>query len=218
MRCSSRTSTLETKLGKVSRYQYLRCNPGRKIPKSSSIAASSTRVRWVEHIEELGFDAMLSDQQDHDRPQHLLVAYPPLLHNPRHPLGHLLFAIITTPAQFWVGEKSYQNAYKALKYKSATMNVHWLTILGTFVAYFHSQFTLIAAAISPNPRIPRFVFFDTRFVPLGRYLENSAKGKTSAAPIDLEKKIPTELLQIGEIVEVVSGDKFRQTEMRRLKR
>ena len=63
------------------------------------------------------------------------------------------------------------------------------------------------------------------FVSLGRYLENSAQGKTSAALTDLmalapsmaiictdatcfqEKKIPTEFLQIGDTVKVVSGDK-----------
>ena len=63
------------------------------------------------------------------------------------------------------------------------------------------------------------------FVSLGRYLENSAKGKTSAALTDLmalapsmaiiytdalctqEKKIPTELLQIGD---TVKGRSWRQ--------
>ena len=105
-----------------------------------------------------------------------------------------------------------------------------LVMLGTSAAYFYSLFTLIASALNPDPDMPPFVFFDTStmlimFVSLGRYLENSAKGKTSAALTDLmalapsmaiiytdptctqEKKIPTELLQIGDTVKVVPGDK-----------
>lgn len=64
------------------------------------------------------------------------------------------------------------------------------------------------------------------FVSLGRYLENKAKGRTSAALTDLmslapsmatiytdapactqEKKIPTELVQVGDTVKLVPGDK-----------
>ncbi len=105
-----------------------------------------------------------------------------------------------------------------------------LVMLGTSAAYFYSLFTLIAAMLNPDPDMPPFVFFDTStmlimFVSLGRYLENSAKGKTSAALTDLmalvpsmaiiytdaactqEKKIRTELLQIGDTVKVVPGDK-----------
>ena len=217
----------------------------------------------VERIEELGFDAMLSDQQDATQLRSLTrtkeiqewksqfqwsVAFAlpvffismiaphiaflhPIVHYyiiPGVPLGHLLVAIITTPAQFWVGRRFYRNAFKALKHRTATMDV--LVMLGTSAAYFYSLFTLIASALNPDPDMPPFVFFDTStmlimFVSLGRYLENSAKGKTSAALTDLmalapsmaiiytdptctqEKKIPTELLQIGDTVKVVPGDK-----------
>jgi P-type Cu+ transporter len=217
----------------------------------------------VERIEELGFDAMLSDQLDATQIRSLTrtreiqewrlrfqwsVAFAlpvffismiapripflrPIIHFnllPGVPLGHLLVAIITTPAQFWIGQKFYRQAFKALKHKVATMDV--LVMLGTSAAYFYSLFMLIAAIINPNPDTPPSVFFDTStmlimFVSLGRYLENSAKGKTSAALTDLmalapsmaiiytdpactqEKKIPTELLQIGDTVKVVPGDK-----------
>ena len=217
----------------------------------------------VERVEELGFDAMLADQQDvtqlrsltrtkevqewrHRFQWSVAFALPvfflgmvapriPFLHNLLHinilpgiPLCHLLVAIITTPAQFWIGQKFYRNAFKALKHKTATMDV--LVMLGTSAAYFYSITALIAAMINPDPETPPVVFFDTStmlimFVSLGRYLENSAKGKTSAALTDLmalapsmaiiytdalctqEKKIPTELLQIGDTVKVVPGDK-----------
>lgn len=263
MTCSSCTSTVEAELGKM---------PG----VNSVVVALATETakvvfdrgivgprEMVERIEELGFDAMLSDQQDATQLRSLTrtkeiqewksrfqwsVAFAlpvffismvaphisflhPIVHSdiiPGVPLGHLLVAIITTPAQFWVGQKFYRNAYKALKHRTATMDV--LVMLGTSAAYFYSLFTLIASALNPDPDMPPFVFFDTStmlimFVSLGRYLENSAKGKTSAALTDLmalapsmaiiytdptctqEKKIPTELLQIGDTVKVVPGDK-----------
>ena len=80
----------------------------------------------------------------------------PFLHNILHinilpgiPLCHLLVAIITTPAQFWIGQKFYRNAFKALKHKTATMDV--LVMLGTSAAYFYSMLALIAAMINPDP-------------------------------------------------------------------
>ncbi|KAH9162725.1 copper P-type ATPase CtaA [Lactarius sanguifluus] len=263
MTCASCTSTVETELGKM---------PG-ITSVAVALATETAKVvfdrgvvgprEMVERIEELGFDAMLSDQEDATQLRSLtrtkeiqewktrfqwsvtfalpvffismIAPHIPFLHPivyfniiPGIPLGHLLVAIITTPAQFWVGQKFYRNAYKALKHKSATMDV--LVMLGTSAAYFYSLFTLIASALDPDPNMPPFVFFDTStmlimFVSLGRYLENSAKGKTSAALTDLmalapsmaiiytdatctqEKKIPTELLQIGDTVKVVPGDK-----------
>ena len=217
----------------------------------------------VERVEELGFDAVLSDQQDATQLRSLsrtkeiqewrrrfqwsvafalpvffismIAPHIPILHGicnypiiPGIPLCHLAVAILTTPAQFWVGQIFYRNAFKALKHKSATMDV--LIMLGTTAAYFYSLFTLVVAMFNPDPDSPPVVFFDTStmlimFVSLGRYLENSAKGKTSTALTDLmalapsmaiiytdamctqEKKIPTELLQIGDTVKVVPGDK-----------
>ena len=263
MTCSSCTSTVETELGKMPGITSVVVSLATETAKVVFDRGIVGPREMVERIEELGFDAMLSDQQDATQLRSLTrtkeiqewktrfqwsVAFAlpvffismvaphipfllPIVHFnviPGIPLGHLLVAIITTPAQFWVGQKFYRNAYKALKHKAATMDV--LVMLGTSAAYFYSLFALIAAACNPDPDMPPFVFFDTStmlimFVSLGRYLENSAKGKTSAALTDLmalapsmaiiytdatctqEKKIPTELLQIGDTVKVVPGDK-----------
>lgn len=218
----------------------------------------------VERIEEMGFDAMLSDDQDATQIQSLTrmkevkewrsrfywalgFAVPVFIIGmvaKRVPflkpvvdhrmcrgiyLGDFLVLLLTTPAQFWVGQKFYRNAYKSLKHGSATMDV--LVMLGTSAAYFYSLFIMVAGISNPDPDYRPFVFFDTStmlimFVSLGRYLENRAKGKTSAALTDLmalapsmatiytdapactqEKKIPTELVQVGDIVKIVPGDK-----------
>jgi Cu+-exporting ATPase len=143
-------------------------------------------------------------------------------------LDQLIVLGLTTPAQFWLGKKFMTNAFKSLRHGSATMDV--LVTVGTLSAYIYSVFALFFGLWNTDPTFRPFVFFDTStmlimFVSLGRWLENRAKGKTSAALTDLmslapsmatiytdagrtvEKKIPTELVQVGDIVKLVPGDK-----------
>ena len=265
MTCSSCTGTVEAGLSAM---------PG-VISVSVSLATETCAVNFdrtligprqmVERIEEMGFDAMLSDQQDATQLQSLTrmkevfewqsrflwsltFAIPVFFINmvgPKIPgikellafhifngiyLGDVLSFLITTPAQFWVGAKFYHSSYKSLKHGSATMDV--LVILGTSAAYFFSLFSMIAAMFNTTPEFRPFLFFETStmllmFVSLGRFLENKAKGRTSAALTDLmslapsmatiytdapactqEKKIPTELVEVGDIVKLVPGNKI----------
>ncbi|KAF6761735.1 copper P-type ATPase CtaA, partial [Ephemerocybe angulata] len=145
-------------------------------------------------------------------------------------LGDVLAFLITTPSQFWIGRKFYQNAFKAIKHRAATMDV--LIVMGTSAAYFYSVAILFLAMFNTNAEYRPFLFFETStmlfmFVSLGRYMENKAKGKTSAALTDLmslaptmatiytdapactqEKKVPTELVEVGDVVKLVPGDKI----------
>ncbi|KAF0358387.1 heavy metal translocatin [Gigaspora margarita] len=147
--------------------------------------------------------------------------------------GDLISLILTIPVQFGVGKRFYVTSYKALKHRSATMDV--LIVLGTTSAFAFSCFVMFYALIFYPHNRPSSVFFDTStmlitFVTLGRYLENLAKGKTSVALSKLmsltpavttiyikdpktgdiieEKKIPTELVQVGDMVKIVPGDKI----------
>ncbi|KAG0709358.1 E1-E2 ATPase-domain-containing protein [Suillus ampliporus] len=264
MTCGSCTSAVESGL--------------RGMPGITSVAVSLTTEtakiefepslvgprEMVERVEEMGFDAILSDQEDATQKQSLArtkeiqewasrlkwalaFAVPVFffsmiaMHIPfLRPfvrlhlfngiyLGDLILLALTTPAQFWVGQKFYRNAFKALRHGTATMDV--LVVIGTSAAYFYSLFALLFAAFNTTPDFRPFIFFDTStmlimFVSLGRYLENRAKGKTSAALTDLmalapsmatiytdspvctqEKRIPTELVQVGDTVKLVPGDK-----------
>jgi Cu+-exporting ATPase len=218
----------------------------------------------VERIEDMGFDAMLSDQQDATQLQSLTrtkeilewrsrlawslaFAIPVFfitmigMHIPyiksflAHRLcrgiymGDVLALALTTPAQFWVGSKFYRSAYRSLRHGSSTMDV--LVMLGTSAAYFYSLASMFLAIFNEDPDFRPFLFFETStmlitFVSLGRYLENKAKGRTSAALTDLmslapsmaiiytdapackqERKIATELVQVGDTVKLVPGDK-----------
>ncbi|CAI2185169.1 9007_t:CDS:1 [Funneliformis geosporum] len=146
--------------------------------------------------------------------------------------GDLISLILTIPVQFIIGKRFYVVSYKALKHKTATMDV--LVVIGTSAAFFFSCFVM-AYIIFIDPNYPRQpVFFDTStmlitFVMLGRYLENLAKGQTSTALSKLmsltpsmttillrntitdeitEKKISTDLIQLGDVVKVIPGDKI----------
>ncbi|KAJ7577069.1 Cu-transporting P-type ATPase [Mycena floridula] len=265
MTCSSCTGTVENGLGAI---------PG-VLSVSVSLATSNCVVQFdrslinprelVEHITDMGFDAMVSSASNTTQVQSLTrtkeimewrsrfmwslsFAVPVLLigmvlpHIPFfHPilsfrlftgiyLGDVLILLLTTPTQFWVGAKFYRNAIKSLKHRSATMDV--LVMLGTSSAYFYSVFAMLFGMFNSTPDFRPMLFFDTStmlimFVSLGRYLENKAKGRTSAALTDLmalapsmatiytdapactqEKKIATELVEVGDTIKIVPGDKI----------
>lgn len=164
-------------------------------------------------------------------------------------LGDLVCLALTIPVQFGIGKRFYITSFKSLKHRSPTMDV--LVMLGTSAAFFYSCFTMAMAILSDHHKRPSTVF-DTStmlitFITLGRWLENRAKGQTSAAlsrlmslapsmttiyedPIAAEKVadgwasqnsqpalaedstvnqklIPTELIQVGDIVILHPGDK-----------
>ncbi|KAF9426897.1 hypothetical protein BGZ94_005839 [Podila epigama] len=146
-------------------------------------------------------------------------------------LGDVLAFFLTIPVQFGVGMRFMVSAYKSLKHGVATMDV--LVSLGTLSAFTFSTFSMIYSMFDRAHQAA--VFFDTSsmlitFVTFGRYLENKAKGQTSAALSKLmcltpstctiyvidpktgekvsEKRIPSELVQKGDIIKIVPGDKI----------
>ncbi|WRT69073.1 uncharacterized protein IL334_006056 [Kwoniella shivajii] len=152
-------------------------------------------------------------------------------------LGDLVCLLLTLPVQLFLARRFYENAWKSVKHGSATMDV--LVVLGTSAAFTYSVLTMFFAIFSSDPDYHPQTFFDTStmlitFVSLGRYIENLAKGKTSAAltdlmsltpssatiyvnsPVEGEKldasaetrKIPTELVQVDDVVLLVPGEKI----------
>ncbi|MEE9514334.1 MAG: heavy metal translocating P-type ATPase [Anaerolineales bacterium] len=130
----------------------------------------------------------------------------------------LMFAM-ATPVQFYVGWQYYDGAYKALRNKSANMDV--LIAMGSSAAYFYSIPVMLGL-------IDGHVYFETSaviitLIVLGKFLEARAKGRTSEAIKKLlglqartarivrdgqEIDIPIEEVEVGDIVVVRPGEKF----------
>ena len=90
-------------------------------------------------------------------------------------LSKLLMFGLATPVQFFVGWQYYIGAYKAIRNKSANMDV--LVALGSSVAYIYSIFVALGL-------LHGHVYFETSaviitLIKLGKFLEARAKGKTS---------------------------------------
>ncbi len=140
-----------------------------------------------------------------------------ILHNPWVQLT------LATPVQFVIGAKFYINSYKALKNKSANMDV--LIALGTTAAYF---FSIYNAFFSDQPNAKMELYFEASaviitLIILGKYLEAIAKGKTSEAIKKLislqpkvaivirnnqEVKINIDEVVVGDVIVVKPGEKI----------
>ena len=125
---------------------------------------------------------------------------------------------LATPVQFYVGWQYYIGAYKALRNKSANMDV--LISMGSSVAYIFS--VVVALGF-----IPGHVYFETSaviitLIKLGKFLEARAKGRTSESIKKLmslraksahvmrdgtEIEISTDEVKIGDLVLVKPGEK-----------
>lgn len=94
----------------------------------------------------------------------------------------IIMLVLATPVQFWLGMGFHQRAIKALRHRSATMDV--LVSLGTNAAYFYSVAAVIVGLVIPE--FESELYFETAvlliaFILLGKFLESIAKGKTSDA-------------------------------------
>ncbi len=130
---------------------------------------------------------------------------------------------LATPVQFVVGKQFYVGAYKALRNKSANMDV--LVALGTSAAYFYSLYLSINSIGSGSHMVE--LYYETSavlitLILLGKLFEAKAKGRSSEAIKKLmglqaknatvvrdgqEMLIPIEEVLEGDIVYVKPGEK-----------
>lgn len=131
---------------------------------------------------------------------------------------------LATPVQFIIGKQFYVGAYKALRNKSANMDV--LVALGTSAAYFYSLYLSIASIGSDTHMVE--LYFETSavlitLIILGKLFEAKAKGRSSEAIKKLmglqaktatvvrdgnEMEIPLEEVVTGDILYVKPGEKI----------
>ncbi|MGD6782345.1 heavy metal translocating P-type ATPase [Sutcliffiella horikoshii] len=130
---------------------------------------------------------------------------------------------LATPVQFFIGWQFYTGAYKALKNKSANMDV--LVALGTTAAYVYSLYLSVESIGSGAHMVE--LYFETSaviitLIILGKLFEVRAKGRSSEAIKKLmglqaktalvlrdgkEMEIPLDEVLVGDIVSVKPGEK-----------
>ena len=135
------------------------------------------------------------------------------------PWADWLMWALATPVQFYVGREYYVGAYKALRNKTANMDV--LIAMGSSAAYFYSIPVVLGL-------IDGHVYFETSaviitLIKLGKYLEAKARGRTSEAIKQLlglrpktafvvrngqEEEVPVDDVLVGDIVIVRPGEKI----------
>jgi len=135
-----------------------------------------------------------------------------------------LFWAAATPVQFYVGWQYYVGAFKALRNKSANMDV--LIAMGSSVAYGYSVVVLLLSAFAHYALAD--VYFETSaviitLIMLGKFLEARAKGRTSGAIKKLmglqartarvvrgdhEQDVPVDEVLAGDLLLVRPGEKF----------
>ena len=130
-----------------------------------------------------------------------------------------LLLALAIPVQFYVGRQYYIGAYKAVRNKSANMDV--LIVLGSSAAFFYSLPITFGW-------IEGHVYYETAaviitLIMLGKYLEAKAKGRTSEAIKKLmslraktarvirdgiESEVPVDDVRVGDMVLVRPGEKI----------
>ncbi|WP_257345737.1 heavy metal translocating P-type ATPase [Pseudalkalibacillus decolorationis] len=130
---------------------------------------------------------------------------------------------LATPVQFIIGGQFYVGAYKALRNKSANMDV--LVALGTSAAYFYSLYLTIQSLGGHGHMVE--LYFETSavlitLILLGKLFEVKAKGRSSEAIKKLmglqaknatvvregtEMVIPIAEVLVGDVVYVKPGEK-----------
>jgi P-type Cu+ transporter len=130
---------------------------------------------------------------------------------------------LATPVQFFVGKQFYVGAYKALRNKSANMDV--LVALGTSAVYFYSVYLAFKSIGTDTYMVE--LYFETSsilitLIIIGKLFEAKAKGRSSEAIKKLmglqaktatvaregkEVEVPLEEVVVGDVVYVKPGEK-----------
>ena len=128
-----------------------------------------------------------------------------------------LMLVLALPVQFYVGWQYYVGAFKALRNKSANMDV--LIVMGASAAFFYSLPITFGLLMG-------HVYYETAaviitLIKLGKFLEARAKGRTSEAikklmglraktarvvRAGLEVEVPADDVRVGDIVLVKPGE------------
>lgn len=143
------------------------------------------------------------------------------------PYANLIMWVLSTPVVLYLGRQFFVGAYKQAKHRSANMDT--LVALSTGIAYLFSVFNMVYPEFWHKRGLESHVYFEAAaviiaFILLGKFLEERAKGNTSAAIKKLmglqpktvtiidkegaEREVPIEEVSLGENIIVKPGEKI----------
>jgi Cu+-exporting ATPase len=250
MTCAACSTRIEKVLNKMNGVKQATVNLATESAAVEYYPGVTGSPQIIERIQKLGYDAkekvqrktkeQYKEEELKEKQRKFLLSvlfsipllYTMLAHIPWNiglPMPHLLMnpwfqLILATPVQFYIGGQFYDGAFKALRNKSANMDV--LVALGTSAAYFYSLSEGLKTL--KNPDYSPHLYFETSavlltLILLGKLFESKAKGRTTAAITKLlnlqakeaiilrdgkEVKIPIEEVKVGDQLIVKPGEKI----------
>ena len=135
---------------------------------------------------------------------------PSFLDHMAHPLVFILSQLLLTLPAVWIGRGFYQRGFRNLIKRHPNMDS--LIAVGTSAAFFYSLYSVSQVFLGHHPFVHQLYFESVAviiaLVLLGKYLESSAKGKTSQAIQSLLELVPSHatVIRYGEAVTIDTED------------
>ena len=150
---------------------------------------------------------------------------PSFLDHMKHPLVFVLSQLLLTLPAVWIGRGFYQRGFRNLIKKHPNMDS--LIAVGTSAAFLYSLYSVGQVFLGYHAFVHQLYFESVSviisLVLLGKYMESSAKGRTSQAIQSLIKLLPsqatvirygqavvidTEEIKLGDIVRIKPGERM----------
>ncbi|KXT68542.1 heavy metal translocating P-type ATPase [Streptococcus cristatus] len=135
---------------------------------------------------------------------------PSFLDHIAHPLVFVLSQLLLTLPAVWIGRGFYQRGFRNLIKRHPNMDS--LIAVGTSAAFFYSLYSVSQVFLGHHDFVHQLYFESVAviiaLVLLGKYLESSAKGKTSQAIQSLLELVPSQatVIRYGEAVTIDTED------------
>ena len=150
---------------------------------------------------------------------------PSFLDHMAHPLVFVLSQLLLTLPAVWIGRGFYQRGFRNLIKQHPNMDS--LIAVGTGAAFFYSLYSVSQVFLGYHAFVHQLYFESVAviiaLVLLGKYLESSAKGRTSQAIQSLLELVPsqatvirygdavtidTEDIRVGDIIRIKPGERM----------
>lgn len=244
MTCASCASSIESMLKASDGVEEANVNFAAKTVQVSYAPSVTSPEKLRDTVQEIGFELLVEDTTQDELEERQAKALADLK---RKTIGAIILAlpvfalgmffhdtftwgnwamfILTIPVLFWAGQRFFVGAWAQAKHFRANMDT--LVALSTGIAFIFSAFNTIYPHFFMSRGLMPHVYFEAAaviiaFILLGKYLEESAKNRSSAAIKklmgmqpktvrilrgDTELEIKTDEVRIGDTVLLLPGDR-----------